>query len=162
MKQLLLCRHAKSSWKDSSLPDIDRPLNKRGKRDAPVMGKRLASRGLQPDQMVSSPAKRALVTARQLAKQVGYPKKNIAVIDMLYGASPEELLAFVRRLDNSCNTVYLVGHNPETTILANYLGNVNIYNVPTCGIVALEFKMGSWGEVGQGKGSLIFFDYPRK
>jgi len=162
MKQLLLCRHAKSSWKDSSLPDINRPLNKRGKRDAPVMGKRLARRGLQPDQMVSSPAKRALATARQLAKQVGYPKKNITVIDKLYGASPDALLAFVRGLDNSCNTVYLVGHNPETTIFANYLGNLDIYNVPTCGIVALEFKSGSWIEVGRGKGSLIFFDYPRK
>lgn len=162
MKRLLLCRHAKSSWKDSTLADIDRPLNKRGKRDAPFMGKRLAGRGMHPDLIVSSPAKRALATAGKLAKEVQYPKKKITVIDEMYGASPGKLLAIVRGLDRNSSTVYLVGHNPETTIFANYLGRLDIANVPTSGIVALEFNVGSWEEIGGGTGGLLFFDFPRK
>lgn len=161
MKRLLLCRHAKSSWKDITLSDIDRPLNKRGRRDAPVMGGRLADRGLQFDLIVSSPAKRALATARRMAKQVGYAKKNIAVIDEMYGAEPEELLEIVRGLDNTCQTVCLVGHNPEITIFATYLGELDIHNVPTCGMVAFEFKVGTWDMVGRKNAKVLFFDYPK-
>ncbi len=162
MKRLLLCRHAKSSWKDMTLRDIDRPLNKRGKRDAPVMGDRLAGQGLTPCLIVSSPANRALKTARRLAKQLGYPKKNIVIEDDMYGASSESLLALVRGFDSSCETVIMVGHNPETTSFANLLGDLDIYNVPTCGIVALDFDVRSWKDVSRKKGSLVFFDYPRK
>jgi phosphohistidine phosphatase len=160
MKRLLLCRHAKSSWKDGTLADIDRPLNSRGKRDAPVMGKRLASLDLRPELIVSSPAKRALSTARKLAKAVDYPKKHIVVKNEMYGATSDILLALVRGLGHSCNIACLVGHNPETTIFANELGGTDIYNVPTCGIVALEFTGNSWGDVGRKKGKLIFFDFP--
>lgn len=162
MKKLLLCRHAKSSWKDITLVDIDRPLNKRGKRDAPVMGGRLFDQGTKPDLIISSPAKRALKTARQLAKKMGYPKENIVIEDDMYGASPELLLELVRRFDNSNDMVIMVGHNPETTSFANLLGGLDIYNVPTCGIVALAFDIGTWKDVNRKNGRLIFFDYPRK
>lgn len=162
MKRLLLCRHAKSSWKEASLSDIERPLNKRGKRNAPEMGKRLAGRGILPDLIASSPAKRAQSTARRLAKKLDYPKNNIVIIDSLYGASIRQMTEIVRGLDNSFDTVYLVGHNPEITIFANYLGRLNIDNVPTCGVVALELNAVSWCDVDKDKGKLIFFDYPRK
>ena len=162
MKRLVLCRHAKSSWKDMALRDIDRPLNKRGGKDAPMMGKRLADRGLKPDLIISSSAKRALKTARRLAKKAGYPKKNIVIEKDMYGASPELLLARVRRFDNSRAVVVMIGHNPAMTSFANLLGGLDIYNIPTCGIVALDFDVGAWKDVGRKKGKLVFFDYPRK
>ena len=161
MKRLLLCRHAKSSWKDLSLPDINRPLNKRGKRDAPIMGERLAGTGVVPDIILSSPARRALKTARQLARKTGYPREQISVVDDMYGASPDRLLALIHTLDDTFTTAALVGHNPETTMLANILGDLDIYNVPTCGIVALAFDALTWLHVAPRQGSLLFFDYPK-
>lgn len=162
MKRLFLCRHAKSSWKDSTLADIDRPLNKRGKKDAPVMGARLAMRGFGPDLILASPAKRALATARQLAKHVDYPKKNIIIKNELYGATPDTQMHIIRNVYDDLTSVYIVGHNPETTLLANYLGGLDIYNVPTCGIVLLEFDVESWGKIDRGEGKLILFDYPKR
>jgi phosphohistidine phosphatase len=145
-----------------SLHDIDRPLNKRGKKAAPLMGDRLAQRSLLPDLVICSPARRALATARRLAKQLGYPKKNIVIEDDMYGASPESMLTLVRKLDNRSRMVMLVGHNPETTEFANLLGGLDLYNVPTCGIVALSFDITTWKDVGRKKGALDFFDFPRQ
>lgn len=162
MKRLLLCRHAKSSWKDITLEDIDRPLNKRGKRDAPEMGRRLAAGGIKPDMIISSPARRACKTARQLAKLTGFGKKNIILLREVYAASANELLAIVREFDDAASVVFVVGHNPETTVLANMLGDLDIDNVPTCGVVALDFAVDSWQQIGENKGTLVFFDYPRK
>lgn len=162
MKTILLCRHAKSSWKDLSLADRDRPLNKRGKRNVPEMGRRLAERGITPDAVISSPAVRAVKTANRLVRELGFPKKNIQVRPAIYETSPTLLLALIRNLPETQETVILVGHNPEFTTLANILGNLHIINVPTCGIVALEFCVNTWEEIMEGKGSLVFFDYPKK
>ena len=87
MKTLFLIRHAKSSWDDTALPDKDRPLNDRGKRDAPKMGKRLAKRDVKPDLILSSPAKRALTTAEIIAKKLDYKLKDIVVDDRLYAGA---------------------------------------------------------------------------
>ncbi|HBI14589.1 MAG TPA: hypothetical protein DDY20_03595 [Desulfobulbaceae bacterium] len=162
MKHLLLCRHAKSSWKDGTLADFDRPLNGRGRQNAPEMGRRLRRRGVQPDLVVTSPARRALGTAKLLASECGVLKKNILVLDSLYDSYPAKLLLFIQSLDDRLGTVLLVGHNPEITILANILGNLGIENVPTCGIVALDFPVGSWAEVDEEGATLNFLDYPRK
>lgn len=162
MKRLILCRHAKSSWKDITLEDINRPLNKRGKRDAPEMGKRLAGQGVKPDVIVSSPARRARKTARQMAKRLGFKKKNVLILEKMYAASVDELLEIIHKFDDDTNLVVMVGHNPETTLLANILGDLDIDNVPTCGLVSLDFAVDSWQEIGKVKGSLVFFDYPRK
>lgn len=162
MKRLILCRHAKSSWKDLTLEDIDRPLNKRGKRDAPEMGRRLAALNKLPDVIVSSPARRARKTARQLAKALGFGKKNVLILEKMYAASAEELLGIIHTFDDAANLVIMVGHNPETTLLANLLGGLDIDNVPTCGIVALDFAEDSWRNIGKAGGELVFFDYPRK
>lgn len=164
MKKLLLCRHAKSSWKDLALRDVDRPLNKRGKRDAPEMGGRLKALGIRPDMIVTSPAVRARKTAKQLARALGYKKSKVRVIVEVYAATAEELLRVVRDFDDRDDLVILVGHNPETTALANIIGDleIEIDNVPTCGIVGLDFAVASWKEVGKARGTLAFFDYPRK
>ncbi len=162
MKRLLLCRHAKSSWKDPTLADRDRPLNGRGKRDAPMMGERLADRGVAPDAMVSSPAKRARKTARHLAKRLRFPVSSIRIVDEIYGATPAVLLACIHRFEPSWNQVVLVGHNNELTLLANRLGGLAIDNVPTAGVVCLDFPVASWQDIQEGSGSLVFFDYPKK
>ena len=125
------------------------------------MGKRLAERGVMPDLILCSPAKRARATAKRIAKTLEYAKKNIVVNNAMYAASPAELLEIVHGLDDRIQTVCMVGHNPEMTIFANNLGKLNIFNVSTCGIVALEFDVDSWSDVGGNKGKLSFYDYPK-
>lgn len=108
MKTLLLIRHAKSSWDDTSLPDKDRPLNTRGERDAPKIGERLAQRDVKPDLIVSSPARRALATAEIIARKLGYRLKNIAVDDRLYAVAADDLLDVIHKLDNENDNVMLL------------------------------------------------------
>ena len=122
MRELIIVRHAKSSWKDAGLDDRERTLNKRGERDAPEMGARLARRPDRPDLIVSSPAVRALETARIIARKLEYPRKKIMVEDRLYGAGIVELLDVIRNADDSVTTLMLFGHNPGLTELANHLG----------------------------------------
>lgn len=161
MKELTLIRHAKSSWKDVDLKDHERPLSKRGERDAPVMGKRLAKRGYKPDLVVSSPAVRALKTARIIAKELGYKRKNIVVAERLYGSSTAGLLSMIRSLDQALKRVMVVGHNPELTDLANRLGGGRVHNLPTCGVARLRFDTDSWAEIENGGGVDVDLDYPK-
>ena len=161
MKELILVRHAKSSWKDSALDDRERPLNKRGERDAPVMGTRLARRKDRPDLIVSSPAVRALETARIIAKKLGYVRRSIVVEERLYGASVVELLDVIRNADESVATLMLFGHNPGLTELANHIGPRPIANLPTCGVLHLKFETDVWSVVGYARGDEVLFDSPR-
>ena len=163
MKYLYLIRHAKSSWKDNSLADHDRPLNKRGRRDAPMMGKRLRHQAIMPDLMLSSTALRAVKTAHAIAKEIGYPKKEINYQKALYHASPEEMLSQIRQIHNSNQALFLVGHNPGMTDLADELTHSDIDNIVTCGIYALALDIDSWSQIrADGKASLQFYDYPKK
>lgn len=162
MRRLLICRHAKSSWRETDLRDFDRPLNQRGERDAPEMGRRLATRGLQPDLICASPAVRALTTAQLYAHVLCYPLQQIRTHPGQYAASVPMLLQQIQEIDDAVGLLMLVGHNPESTALANVLGALMIDNIPTSGIVALEFAVDSWRQVEPGTGSLLFFDYPKK
>lgn len=163
MKRLYLVRHAKSSWKDATLEDFDRPLNKRGKQDAPLMGKLFKSHyKLSPDLIVSSPAKRAAKTAKVIAKEIGFPKKQIVYEGAIYEAGVPPLLSVIRKIDDSADQVMLFGHNPGLTMLAEYLIGVVVDNIPTCGIFCIDFDVDSWKEVGEGRGKEVFFDYPKK
>ncbi len=164
MKYLFLVRHAKSSWDFPELPDFDRPLNKRGKRDAPEMGIRLASRKLELDAVISSPANRALTTARIIAEELDFPVKNIRENSDVYHASGSTLVDTIRDLPNELKSVMLVGHNPGFTDLSNFLKESDYYigNVPTCGVVAIEFALNRWSDVSKHCGRLLFFDYPKK
>jgi phosphohistidine phosphatase len=160
-KQLIICRHAKSSWQDALLSDFERPLNKRGERDAPVMGRRLAERGIRPDLIMTSKAARALATASYYAVQLGYPMEQLLGTPEQYAATVPQLIRMVQGVDPKVTTLMLVGHNPESTGLANALGDLTIDNIPTCGIVALAFSLNSWLEVAPGLGTLLFFDSPK-
>ena len=162
MLKLLICRHAKSSWQDTGLSDFDRPLNKRGERDAPGMGRRLAERGMRPDLIMTSPALRALNTALHYARQLGIPREQIRSNPAQYAASPQELIGLIRTVNSGVATLMLVGHNPESTALANVLAGLNIDNIPTSGIVGLSFSQCAWTDLSPASGSLLFFDYPKK
>ena len=162
MKRLLICRHAKSSWKEAGLRDFDRPLNGRGKNDAPEMGRRLLAHGVVPELILSSSAIRAAETARHYAVQLGYPLDQIRFDSRQYEAGIPLLLSLIKDVDQKVTSLMVVGHNPESTMLANYLSGLMIENIPTSGIVALEFAVASWGEVSPGNGRLLFFDYPKK
>jgi phosphohistidine phosphatase len=156
-KTLLLVRHAKSSWEDADLDDIDRPLNKRGVRDAPEMGRRLSGRSLIPDLIVSSPAVRALMTASAIAREVS-DTVSVVIEEGLYAAAPQDVLDIVADFDDGFQTALVVGHNPTMTQLANSFSSAPIENVPTCGMLFLEATM--WSSAGAAR--LLDFDYPKK
>lgn len=162
MKTIILIRHAKSSWDFPDLSDFDRPLNKRGANDAPMMGKRLRKFRVEPDLIVSSPAKRAYKTAKSISRELGYPKDKILLDDTIYEADLSDLLRVVQGLDNALGIVMIFGHNPGFTLLANFLAGTPVTNIPTCGIFCIDFDLDSWKEIGEKKGILKFFDYPKK
>jgi len=162
MKRLILTRHAKSSWDDRRLSDFDRPLNRRGKQAAPLMGQRLAEKNIEPDAIITSPAKRARKTAGLIAKEIDFDRAAIEEDETIYEASLTDLLALVKNLDDSQHEVMLVGHNPGFTELGNFLADKRIDNLPTCGILCIDFPAESWSEIDAGAGKLVFFDYPKK
>jgi phosphohistidine phosphatase len=162
MKRLFLVRHAKSSWDDPSLDDMDRPLNNRGKKNAPEMGLRLRKQGIIPDLLISSPANRAFATAKKISDEIGYPKKKIVVDDRLYHGSSNSMISIIQSQKNKISSIMLFGHNPGFTDFANMLCGINIYNIPTAGIVAIDFSIDNWSEADYKIGELVFFDYPKK
>lgn len=162
MLQLTLIRHAKSSWKDADLSDFDRPLNKRGRRNAPLMGGVIRELGLRFDRIVSSPAKRAITTARLIAAELDYPKNRIETHKKIYLAGVAELLQRVHALDPHQQRIALVGHNPGLTEFCNYLSGEQIDNLPTCAVAVLEFELDDWRAVFRNTGKLVHYEYPKK
>jgi len=148
MKTLFLIRHAKSSWDDTALPDKDRPLGDRSRRDAPKMGKRLAKRDVKPDLILSSPARRALTTAEIVAKKLDYKLKDIVVDDRLYAGAVHDLLNVIHKVGDKLERVMLFGHNPELTELAHRLSS-EITHMPTCAVAEFTFNAMSWSNIGK-------------
>jgi len=161
MKQLLLIRHAKSSWNDPSLADFDRPLNERGKQDAPEMAKRLSKRKIKINAFVSSPAKRARQTCKQFAAEFDFKKKDIILDPKLYEAGEEKLYSVVEDLKNKFDTVVIVSHNPGITSFANSLTEKKIDDMPTCSIFALKIDTKKWADFRDAKKEFWFFDFPK-
>jgi phosphohistidine phosphatase len=163
MKTLCVIRHAKSSWDESDLADIDRPLNERGKRDARRMGKRLKEKDITPSLFLSSPAKRALSTAKRIAEIFNHKKDDIKIEKLLYHASDELILEVTKNISDKYHVVFLFAHNPGLTDFANLLTEAHdfIDNVPTCGVVAFEFKCDSWKDISKENAKLWFFDFPK-
>ena len=161
MKTLTLVRHAKSSWKDTSLADRDRPLNKRGKKDAPDMGQRIVAAGIRPSLIVSSPAKRAWTTAKIIADAIGYPREFLQRDSTLYLASVSDILDVVAAQDVGFNSLMLVGHNPGFTAFANYLVPGLTNNVPTAGVVSVELHSDDWSLYDRPDAELLVYDFPK-
>jgi len=160
-KQLLLVRHAKSDRDDPDLADFDRPLNKRGHRDAPEMAERLSKKRIIPQLLVSSPAKRAITTAEYFADVLQINKKKIREEMDIYEASSSRLLKVISNLDNRYDLVALFGHNPGLSNLAMNLTDGHISDIPTCGIVLIKFPFDDWAMVSNNTGELEFSDYPK-
>jgi len=161
MKSIFFIRHAKSSWEDSSLSDIERPLNKRGLRDAPFMAKLLKGKSIAPDRIVTSPANRAFTTATYFAKELDIHENSMVVRKKIYHAYPEDVLSIIRTLDNSDETVLMFGHNPCFTSIANRFSSDYIPNVPTCGIVQVDADVSEWTDF-QEYGDLRAFYFPKQ
>ena len=160
MKKLYLIRHAKSNWDDESKSDFERGLNKRGEKAILTMANALKEKKIMPDFILSSSAKRAKLTAKGLAREIGYSGK-IKYIDALYMAEPETIHKLIKDVDDMYDTLFVVGHNPETTELSNMMIDNYIDNVPTLGIVALKLPIDHWGKFKLGQGKMQFFIYPK-
>ena len=161
MKTLYLMRHAKSSWNFDDLSDQERPLNDRGRDDAPHMGRALAAREIKLDLLVSSPAVRALSTATLLAKEIAYPHDRIQVIDGIYGADVPALLSIVQQLPDAAASALLVGHNNTLTEFVNLLSPNPLPELPTSAIVCLKFATDHWASVDRANAEFYFYDYPK-
>jgi len=160
-KELILVRHAKSSWGDPGLADHDRPLNKRGEHNAPEMGQRLESHGVRPDAIFTSTAMRAATTADTIAGMIGFSADRIKRDRELYHADVADWLAWLAQLDDAWATVMAFGHNPGLTELVAGLWGLPILNVPTCGVVLLHFELKEWKNAAERKPTAALFDYPK-
>jgi phosphohistidine phosphatase len=163
MKTLYIIRHAKSSWDDLAIDDFDRPLNDRGKRDAPRMGKRLKEKKVTPDLMITSPANRAFSTCTYMAEILKYPVQNIRREENLYHANSAQILRVIKALPDRNNIVFIFGHNPGLTDFVNEFRDDRSFfdNIPTCGVAAFRCNVESWKDVTLECGTLIFYDYPK-
>ncbi len=161
MKILTLVRHAKSDWKDPNLTDQQRPLNARGERDAPEMGRRIVTHGIRPSLIVASPATRAWTTAKIIAREIDYPTEFLQREDELYMASLEDLLDVVVAQDDGFNSLMLVCHNPGLTEFANFLVPGLTNNLPTAGVVSVQIDQEDWSLYKRPKTTLLTFDYPK-
>jgi phosphohistidine phosphatase len=162
VKQLILLRHAKSSWDNGALGDFDRPLSARGDRDAPRMGKRLKARHARPGLVLASPATRAQRTAKLVTRALGVRSELIKTDEKLYLAPPASVLAVVARQDDVHDCLLVVGHNPGLTDLVNQLvPDLALDNLPTAGVVAIDLVMASWKNVADAPAKLAYYDYPK-
>ncbi len=162
MKILYLVRHAKSSWKYPTLDDFERPLNKRGRKNAPLMGKILKKLDAKPDLIISSPAARASMTARIISDQMNYPLEKIRYDESVYAASENELLHIIAEIDDQVTKAMLISHNPGLTSLANLAGDSPISNIPTSGVCCIELSISSWANIWKHRGKVKFFEFPKK
>ncbi len=161
MKTLTIVRHAKSSWKNTGLTDRERPLNRRGERDAPVMGQRIHAQGIRPSLICSSPAVRAWTTAKIVAQELGYPIEFLQKEDPLYLGSVNDILGVLVAQDPGFNNIMLFGHNPGFTNFANFLVPGLTNNLPTAGVVTVQFEQDDWNLYEQPKTELLMHDWPK-
>ena len=161
MKQLLIIRHAKSSWAEPLQKDFDRPLNERGHKDAPAMAKRLLEKNIAIDAFISSTAKRALTTSIYFAKQYGLGEKHITKLPELYHAGTDVFTEVVQNTADRLNSIAIFSHNPGITSFANLLSPVTIDNMPTCGIFAVKAPVTKWAYFFTAEKEFWFFDYPK-
>lgn len=145
MKTLILMRHAKSSWRNNSLPDHQRPLNKRGKRDAPRMGKFLKKQGNKLDVILCSTATRAVSTVKHFFQEYGFDGE-VFYLDDLYGSDIERYIAILNQLDNDIDTAMIVGHNPEMDYFLEIVCD-ELEHMPTASIAEIRLLISDWIEL---------------
>jgi phosphohistidine phosphatase len=162
MKSLLVIRHAKSSWEDISQKDFDRPLNDRGRRDAPAMAAYLLKSKVIIDAFISSPALRAITTCQYFAHAYGLTEKKIIIANALYEASPGIFYEVIGKTNDAYNHVALFAHNPGITVFVNELTQTMIDNMPTCSVFAVKIPIKHWKDFGKAEKEFWFFHQPKK
>lgn len=160
MKTLFLLRHAKSSWKDDSLDDFDRPLKKKGLGDAQLIGKLMRQREIPLDLVISSSAERARQTT-QLVLMSADKRVELKFDERLYEAGMRRLLTLITRLDNQANSVMLVGHNPGFEELLTTLTS-EVHTMPTAALAGIEFDVDDWSQIKARTGRLTLFLTPKE
>lgn len=161
-KKLLLVRHAKSDWADANLSDFNRPLNARGVQASIEMAQRIAVQKLIPHKIVSSPALRAISTCEIMVQTWNKKTEEIQHRSEIYEANFSNLLKIVNEFDDADDYVALFGHNNGITDFAVYLTDADIFNIPTCGVVLIEFPFDSWKLVSKNTGDVLMYDYPKR
>jgi len=162
MKRLTLIRHAKSSWKHEGLRDFERPLNRRGWCDAPLMAERFATSGEIPTLIITSYATRALTTARIFALHLDIPIAQLQLNERVYDASADDLLQLIKTTPDHVTHLCIVGHNPGLNGLVTSLGVGSVDNIPTTGIVALTLDIAEWSEAGNSSAIMNYSDSPKQ
>ena len=161
MKNLILVRHAKSDWNNPGLADFDRPLNERGKKDAPAMAQRLLDRKVAIDAFITSPAKRAAKTAKIFAAAYGRKKDELLFKEELYLAAPHTFYSVIEKIADRFDSIAVFSHNEGITEFANMIADVRIDNIPTCGVFAVKADCKRWTDFRGAKKEFWFFDYPK-
>jgi phosphohistidine phosphatase len=162
MKTLYLIRHAKSSWDYPDLEDFERPLSKRGRKSALLMGTILKKLNAAPDLVLSSPANRAAMTARMIADAIHYPLDRIQYTETIYLSDETVLIQVIQNMNDSVKRAMLIGHNPGLTGLANTIADEPINDIPTGGVCCMDLDIASWEEIREHGGKLRFFEFPKK
>lgn len=162
MKTLFFVRHAKSDWDNSSLLDIERPLNERGYREANHMSLIFKERAGTPDLIISSPAIRAMSTALIFARNLNYDANLLNIQQELYNTSMHDYLSTITKIDPQYQSVALVAHNPTISDVANSLCQGLPMEMSTCAIAGIRFNTNQWLAIEQEIGKLILFEHPKK
>ncbi len=150
MKKIVIVRHAKSSW-EHDVNDISRPLKKRGIADAGLVSEDFVQFKYEPEIVFSSPATRAVETCKIFVRNLNISKDNVGIYDELYDFGGHDVVDFIKLIDNKYNNVMLFGHNHALTSIVNLYGDTYIDNLPTSGLVVLEFDIESWSDLKQGR-----------
>jgi Phosphohistidine phosphatase SixA len=161
MKSVILIRHAKSSWAEIGLSDFDRPLNDRGKEDAPRMAKRLLDKAVAIDAFISSPAKRAKKTASLFISEYGGHKDDLILVPELYHAGADAFFHAIAQAPSRAKTIAVFSHNPGITDFANQLTDARVDDMPTCAMFAVRADIANWNEFRDAAKQFWFFDFPK-
>ncbi|WP_235296073.1 SixA phosphatase family protein [Portibacter marinus] len=162
MKKIIFIRHAKSSWNSGASTDFDRPLNDRGRRDAPIMANKLKDIIPEVDGIIKSPSRRTNQTAEFFIDAFGLNEQQVISERALYHSSLSTIMDHVQSLPAEWNTVLLFAHNPGMTYIAEYFGMYDVENVPTCGMTLVESNVKDWAALNNENSKIIAFEYPKK
>ena len=160
MKNLIIVRHCKSSWKDPSLSDFDRPLNKRGNIDGELMSNYLREKEKKIDKLILSTSIRTRLTSKYFIEKIHF--NSISYLDELYHASYSEIIKIISKIENNLNNIMVIGHNRGLTELINHFSDMRIYNIPTSGIIKVEFKEDKWSKITENKGKIVYKKFPKE
>ncbi len=162
MKTLLLVRHAKSSWNDAGISDIDRPLKQSGVKNAIAVAAKIKSKKISPELIITSPAVRAVSTALIFARTFNYPSHRLVINDIVYDFSKEALLPLLRNMDDKYDSIMLVGHDPALTYLLNDLTGKALEKIPTSSVAVIKFNVKHWEKIAKKNSRLALFESPEK